>query len=103
VLLAVVWGVFRSEGDAVVEVPTAVRIVIEVVAFRVASAALVPVGRTGLAVARAAGAIIRESPRPADLVSHTLCTAEPDLGARYDLGRVPPRCRLPVAGVAETQ
>ncbi len=30
VLVAVVWGVFRSESDALVEVPTAVRVVIEV-------------------------------------------------------------------------
>jgi hypothetical protein len=29
VLIGVVWGGFRSESDAVVEVPTAVRVIIE--------------------------------------------------------------------------
>ena len=60
VLLSVVWGVFRSESDAIVEVPTAVRILIEVVAFGAATAALVAVGRTGLAVAFAVVAGINE-------------------------------------------
>src|SRR6188472_2271668 len=51
VLVAVVWGVFRAEGDAVVEVPTAVRIVIEVAVFASATVALAAVGRAGLAIA----------------------------------------------------
>ena len=60
VLLAVVWAVFRSESDAIVEVPTAVRILIEVVAFGAATAALVAVGRTRLAAAFAVVAGINE-------------------------------------------
>lgn len=59
-LVAVVWGVFGSEGDAVVEVPTAVRIVIEVAVFAAATAALAAVGRMGLAIAFAVGATINE-------------------------------------------
>src|SRR5919106_4043094 len=51
VLVAVVWGVFRSESDAVVEVPTAARIVIEVAVFAAATAALAAVRRVGLAIA----------------------------------------------------
>jgi Protein of unknown function (DUF2568) len=49
-LVAVVWGVFRSESDAVVEVTTAVRVVIEVAVFAAAAAALAAVGRVGLAI-----------------------------------------------------
>ena len=60
VLVAVVWGVFRSEGDAVVEVPTATRIVIEVALFALASVALAAVGRAGLAIAFAVVAGINE-------------------------------------------
>jgi hypothetical protein len=59
-VLSVVWGVFRSESDAIVEVPTAVRILIEVVAFGAATAALVAVGRTRLAAAFAVAAGINE-------------------------------------------
>ncbi len=59
-LIAVVWGVFRSESGAVVEVPTAVRIVIEVAVFAAATAALLAVGRTRLAVAFAVVAAINE-------------------------------------------
>ena len=44
VLIAVVWGVFRSESDALVDVPTAVRIVIELAVFAAATAALVASG-----------------------------------------------------------
>ncbi len=60
VLIAVVWGVFRSESVAIVEVPTAVRIVIEVAVFAAATAALAAVGRTGLAIAFAVVAAINE-------------------------------------------
>jgi len=60
VLVAVVWGVFRSESDAVVEVPTAIRIVIEVAVFAAATVALAAVGRVGLAVAFAVVATINE-------------------------------------------
>ncbi len=60
VLIAVVWGVFRSESVAIVEVTTAVRIVIEVAVFAAATAALAAVGRTGLAIAFAVVAAINE-------------------------------------------
>lgn len=60
VLVAVVWGVFRSESDAIVEVPAAARIVIEVAVFAAATAALVAVGRTSLAIAFAVLAAINE-------------------------------------------
>ena len=60
VLLSVVWGVFRSESDAIVEVPRAVRILIEVVAFGAATAALVAVGRTRLAAVFAVVAGVNE-------------------------------------------
>lgn len=60
VLVAVVWAVFRSESDAVVEVPTAVRIVIELVVFAAATAALVAVRRVGLAAAFAVLAVLNE-------------------------------------------
>ena len=43
-VVAVVLAVFRSESDAVVEVPTAVRIAIEVAVFGAATAALAAVG-----------------------------------------------------------
>jgi Protein of unknown function (DUF2568) len=59
-LVAVVWAVFRSESDAVVEVPTAIRIVIEVSLFAAATAALVLVDRVRLAVAFAVIAAINE-------------------------------------------
>lgn len=49
-LIAVVWGVFRSESDAPVKVPTAARIVIEVAVFAAATAALAAVGRWPLAI-----------------------------------------------------
>jgi Protein of unknown function (DUF2568) len=60
VLVAVVWGVFRSESDAVVEVPTAVRVAIEVAVFAAAAAALAAVGRVGLAIVFAVLAGINE-------------------------------------------
>jgi Protein of unknown function (DUF2568) len=60
ILIAVVWGVFRSESDAVVEVPTAVRIVIEIAVFAAATAALAAVGCPRLAVAFAIVAAINE-------------------------------------------
>ena len=60
VIVAVVWAVFRSESDAVVEVPTAVRIVIEVAVFAAATAALAAVGRTRLALGFAVVAAINE-------------------------------------------
>jgi hypothetical protein len=60
VLVAVVWGVFRSESDAVVEVSTGVRIVIEVAVFAAATAAIAAVGRVGLAIAFAVVAGINE-------------------------------------------
>jgi Protein of unknown function (DUF2568) len=60
VLVAVVWGIFRSESDAVVEVPAAVRIIIEVTVFAAATAALAAVGRVGLAIAFAVVAGIDE-------------------------------------------
>src|ERR671918_1165845 len=60
VVIAVVWGVFRSESDAIVEVATAVRIVIEVAVFAAATAALAAVGRPRLAVAFAVVAAINE-------------------------------------------
>ncbi len=60
VLVAVVWGVFRSESDALVEVPTAVRVVIEVAVFGAAAAALAAVGRVGWAIAFAVVAGINE-------------------------------------------
>jgi hypothetical protein len=59
-IIAVVWGVFRSESDAVVEVPTAVRVAIEVAVFAAASAALAAVGKPRLAIAFAAIALINE-------------------------------------------
>lgn len=60
VLIAVVWGVFRSESDAIVEVPTAARIGIEVAVFAAATAALAAVGRPRLAIAFAVLAAINE-------------------------------------------
>ena len=51
VVIAVIWGIFRSESDAIVEVPTAARIVIEVAVFAAATAALAAVGRPRLAIA----------------------------------------------------
>lgn len=60
VLIAVVWGVFRPESDAIVEVPTAVRILIEVAVFAAATAALAAVGRPRLAIAFAIVAAINE-------------------------------------------
>ena len=60
VLVAVVWGVFRSESDAVVEVPTAVRVAIEVAVFAAAAAALAAVDRVGLAIVFAVLAGINE-------------------------------------------
>jgi hypothetical protein len=53
-------GVFRSESDAVVEVSTAVRVVIEVAVFAAATAALAAVGGTRLAIAFAFVAAINE-------------------------------------------
>ena len=60
ILLAVVWAVFRADADAVVEVSTGLRVLIEVVAFAVATAALVTVGRLRFAVIFALVAAINE-------------------------------------------
>jgi hypothetical protein len=60
ILLAVVWAVFRAEADAVVEVSTAVRVLIEVAEFAVATAALVAIGRLRLAVVFALATAINE-------------------------------------------
>ncbi len=59
-LLAAVWAVFRSESDAIVEVPTGVRIAIEVAVFAAATAALVAAGRPRLAIAFAVVAAVNE-------------------------------------------
>jgi hypothetical protein len=60
VIVAAVWGIFRSESDAVVGVSTPVRVVIEVAVFAAAMAALAAVGRTRLAIAFAVIAAINE-------------------------------------------
>ena len=60
VVIAVVWGVFRADDKAIVEVPTAVRIGVEVAVFAAATAALVAAGRTTLAAAFAVVAGINE-------------------------------------------
>ncbi|MDQ3889421.1 MAG: DUF2568 domain-containing protein [Actinomycetota bacterium] len=59
-LVATVWAVFRSESGAPVEVPTVVRIVIEVAVFAAAAAALAAVARIWLAVAFALVAVSNE-------------------------------------------
>lgn len=61
-LVAVVWGVFRSKSDAVVEVTTAVCVTIEVAVFAAAAPALAAVGRVGLAIVFAVLAGINEIP-----------------------------------------
>jgi Protein of unknown function (DUF2568) len=60
VAVVAVWAIFHSESDAVVEVSTAVRIVIEVVIFAAATAALVAVRQTVLAVIFAVLATLNE-------------------------------------------
>ena len=60
VLIAVVWAVFRADEGATVEVPTAVRIAIEVAVFAAATAALAAVGRVRLAIVYAVLAALNE-------------------------------------------
>ena len=60
VVVAVVWGVFRADDKAVVGVPTAARIGIEVAVFAGATAALLAVGRPTLAAAFAVVAAVNE-------------------------------------------
>ncbi len=58
--VAIVWGVFRADAGATVEVSTAVRIVIEVAVSTAATAALVARGKTRWAVAFAVLAAVNE-------------------------------------------
>lgn len=63
---AALWGVFRADERAVVRVPTAVRIALEVAVFAAATAALLLTGHPGWAAGFALAAAVNE------VLDHTL-------------------------------
>jgi hypothetical protein len=59
-VVAAVWAVFRADDGAIIQVSTAVRVLIEVAVFAAAAAALVAVGRPRLAALLAVVAAVNE-------------------------------------------